>query len=138
MNRAEFRQVALVRLADAQVLLQARRYAAAYYLAGYVIECALKACIARQFRRADIPDSRLVTNVYTHDLTKLLRLAELDQHLSQEAARDRQFSLYWGTVREWSEISRYDAQRSRAEAQELVRAVADPTYGVLRWLQQHW
>ncbi|MBV9327461.1 MAG: HEPN domain-containing protein [Chloroflexi bacterium] len=46
MNRAEYRRIARAKLADAQVLLRARRYDAAYYLAGYVVECGLKAWCA--------------------------------------------------------------------------------------------
>ncbi len=40
---------------DAAALLQAGRYAGAYYIAGYVIECALKACIARNTRQGEFP-----------------------------------------------------------------------------------
>jgi hypothetical protein len=49
MNRAELQQLAEARLADAQVLLEAGRLDGAYYLLGYVVECALKSCIAKQF-----------------------------------------------------------------------------------------
>ncbi len=45
MNRLELRQLALDRVSDAQVLLSAQRWAAAYHLVGYSLECGLKACI---------------------------------------------------------------------------------------------
>jgi hypothetical protein len=41
-------------LQDAEALLQGGRYDAAYYLAGYAVECAIKACIANQTRRASL------------------------------------------------------------------------------------
>jgi hypothetical protein len=47
MNRNEFQRIARARVADARVLLGAKRYSGAYYLCGYAIECALKACIGQ-------------------------------------------------------------------------------------------
>ena len=140
MNRAEYRRVALVRLADARALLQARRYDGAYYLAGYVIECALKACIARQFRVATIPEPRLVADIYRrgHELAALARLAGLELAITAETRRDAQFGACWLTVQGWTVDSRYQAGRTRLEAQNLYDSVADPGHGVLRWLQQHW
>jgi HEPN domain-containing protein len=55
MNRADFQQLAELRLQDAEALLQAGRYEAAYYLAGYAIECALKACIAKRTEAESSP-----------------------------------------------------------------------------------
>lgn len=138
MNRAEFRQLAELRLTDAQALLGLRRYAAAYYLGGYVIECALKACIARQFQRANIPDSRLVSNIFTHDLARLLRIADLEQPLLEAGHRDRQLELAWGTVLTWNEATRYEGRRSPAEAVDLIRAIAEPHHGVFPWLRHYW
>ena len=39
----------------ADALLKAGRYACAYYISGYAIECALKACIARKTNQDDFP-----------------------------------------------------------------------------------
>ena len=47
MNRTDLQQPALTRLAEAKALLAAGFPAGAYYLAGYAVECALKACIAK-------------------------------------------------------------------------------------------
>ena len=55
MNRADFRQLALCRLEEAEVLLRTRKFSGAYYLAGYAIECALKARLAKQTKRYDFP-----------------------------------------------------------------------------------
>ena len=140
MNRAEYRQVALARLTDARTLLRARRYDGAYYLAGYVVECALKACIARQFRVATIPDPRLVSEIYRrgHELPALARLAGLEFAITAEARRDGQFGSSWVTVQRWTADSRYEVGRARVQAQNLYDSVADPSHGVLRWLKQHW
>ena len=51
MYRSDFQKLAEDRIADAGALFEAHRYDAAYYLAGYAVECALKACIAKRFPR---------------------------------------------------------------------------------------
>jgi hypothetical protein len=43
MNSADFQKLATIRLAEEKILLRNKQYAGAYYLAGYSIECALKA-----------------------------------------------------------------------------------------------
>ena len=45
MNQAELRQMALMRLRDAKVLLNGGRWEFAYYVSGYAVECALKSCL---------------------------------------------------------------------------------------------
>jgi hypothetical protein len=47
VNRVEPQRLAKERISDAKVLLGARHWVGAYYLAGYAVECALKACIAK-------------------------------------------------------------------------------------------
>jgi HEPN domain-containing protein len=47
MNRGDFQELAELHLANAKTLLEARLYAGAYYMCGYVVECALKACICK-------------------------------------------------------------------------------------------
>jgi hypothetical protein len=69
MNRLTFQQLAETRLLDAKALFQAGRFDAAYYLAGYVVECALKACIAKKTREHDFPD-RDANKYYIHNLTR--------------------------------------------------------------------
>lgn len=58
LTRLDFQALAEMRYDDAEVLYQGGRYSAAYYTAGYVVECALKACIAKQTREHDFRESR--------------------------------------------------------------------------------
>jgi HEPN domain-containing protein len=55
MNRTDLQILAEDRLKDAEVLLASGRFGAAYYLAGYAVECGLKACIAKLTRAEDFP-----------------------------------------------------------------------------------
>jgi HEPN domain-containing protein len=75
MNRADFQQLAELRLREAQALLAAGLPDGAYYLAGYSVECALKACISKRTQLHDFPDKKLVNDSHTHNLKELLRLA---------------------------------------------------------------
>ena len=77
VNRYEFQKLAGSRLEDAKILLRNHRYEGSYYLSGYVVECGLKACIAKLTKRYDFPDKGLVQGAYRHDLTQLLKMAKL-------------------------------------------------------------
>jgi HEPN domain-containing protein len=137
VNRQDFRRLALIRSDEARLLLKARRYSGAYYLAGYVIECALKACIARKTRRGDFPDRKLVNQSYTHNLEALMGAAGLETQLEADVKSNSKLGVHWSVVREWSEENRY-ARKDRVEAENLLRAVHDPVDGVLTWLKLHW
>jgi HEPN domain-containing protein len=136
VNRRDFQRLARVRLQDARVLLARRRYDAAYYLAGYAVECALKACIAKQTRRFDFPP-RAIQDIYTHDLERLIRGADLADELRREIQAERLFEANWAKVLDWTEESRYQ-RTSAADALGFVQAIADPQHGVLQWLETWW
>ena len=55
MDRKDLRALSRVRLSGARALLKARLPDGAYYLAGYPVECALKACIAKETQRYEFP-----------------------------------------------------------------------------------
>ena len=74
MNRKDFHQLAELRLKEARALLAAEFPDGAYYLAGYAVECGLKACIAKRTREHDYPDKKLVNKSYTHDVEDCWRL----------------------------------------------------------------
>ncbi len=125
------------RLGAAESLLKSQHWDSAYYLAGYAVECGLKACIARRFREHDFPDRKIVNDSYTHDLTKLVKIAglERERERAEDAADD--FKLNWATVKDWSEESRYE-QRSEAQATAILEAIRNAQFGVMQWITQHW
>lgn len=137
LNRRRLKELAQTRLNDAKLLMKGRRYDGAYYVCGYVIECALKACIAKQTKRSDFPDKNTVDASYTHSLTKLVGIAGLQQQLDAEAAADKAFEQNWGIAKDWSENSRYQ-KHTRQEAQALYEAIVGNRHGVLQWIRRHW
>ncbi len=137
MNRNDFKLLAQMRLREAKVLLANGEYSGAYYLAGYVAECALKACIAKRTKRHDFPDKKTVNESWTHSLVKLVGIARLEISLAAESKADPVFSRNWANVTGWTEDSRYGLNDER-QAVDLIKAISDRRHGVLRWLKQHW
>jgi HEPN domain-containing protein len=129
MNRGELQELATIRLQDAKVLLDNECYDGAYYLSGYVIECALKACIAKKTKEYDFPDKKMVDKIYTHNLTQLLNVAGLEVPENVE--------VNWAIVKDWSEASRYK-RYTEVEAKDMYEAVVDQEEGVFEWIKQHW
>jgi HEPN domain-containing protein len=137
MNRTDLQRIAGQHLDAAKSLLQSGHGGPAYYLAGYSIECGLKACIARQFREYDFPNLQTVKDSYTHDLGKLVRTASLSKELRLAEDGSDVFKLNWATVKDWSADSSYE-DRSRTRATGIIAAIDAKPNGVLEWITQHW
>lgn len=125
------------RLDDARILFEAMRFNAAYYLVGYVIECALKACIAAYFKEGDVPEKGFVDKFYRHDLNGLRDTAGLKLVFEDLMQKDKEFDRNWGTVKDWTEASRYGF-RSEKEARDMIAAVSDPEHGVFHCIRRYW
>ena len=138
MDRSDLQVLAEARVADTEALLQEGRWAAAYYLLGYAVECALKACAAKQFHEHEVPDKMIVNDFYTHRVDKLLNISGAKVALEAQAAADPRFQVNWNAVRDWNESSRYDHSTTEARARDMFVAVADPSSGVLPWLKTQW
>jgi HEPN domain-containing protein len=137
VTRRELRELALIRLKEARVLLRNGYYDGAYYLSGYCIECALKACIAKRTRRYEFPDKKTADASHTDKLSDLIKVAQLEDAHIEEVGRDVVFGANWNIVKEWSEQSRYKKHLSKS-AEDILSAVADRRHGVLRWIKQRW
>jgi hypothetical protein len=136
MNRKGFQKLATTRLREAKLLLMANAPDGAYYLAGYAIECALKACIAKKTQRHDFPEKETVQMSYSHDLKKLLIPAGLSLD-HQAVMRQPDFAKNWRTVTQWEAESRY-ANHPKQDAEELLKAIMDRRAGILQWIKQYW
>lgn len=129
MNRKELQELAEIRIKEAEILLKSECYDGAYYMAGYSIECALKAWIAKSTKEHDFPDKKIADKVHTHDLVRLLGV--LDVQVPEE------IKFNWFIVKDWSEKARYE-KYSMVEASDLLEAINDPTEGVFKWIKEHW
>jgi hypothetical protein len=138
MNRGDFQELTQERLKDVQALLQKQRYSGAYYLCGYIIECALKACIAKRTQRFDFPPQRkAIDAIYTHDLTMLFKSAGLEKARDDDMKNDEKLKVYWSVLKQWTEASRYERYDPK-KAQDIYQAIADEKHGVLQWISRRW
>lgn len=138
MNRSDLQTLADLRIREAKLLLDNGYWEGAYYLAGYAVECALKACIAKQTREYDFPTLKVVKDSYTHNLEKLVGPAGLRKEFDDELERNRQFAEYWGVVKDWDEEARYQPAIADKSAADLYTAITDNENGVLQWLKKRW
>lgn len=137
MNRAEFQRLAKERIRNVKVLLAARHWSAAYYLGGYVVECALKACIAKLMKSEEFPDKNFAEKCWTHNLGQLLNLTGLKADFDAAIAADPDLRRNWEIIKDWNEASRY-ARKTKAKAKRLYQATTDKKNGVLSWLKGRW
>jgi hypothetical protein len=141
VNRADFQQLADLRIAEAHALLTlpvpVPMPDGAYYLAGYAVECALKACITKGYRPEEWPEKQFVADCHTHEILKLVRLADLEKDRAADAAANPNLGKNWSIVKDWTEQSRYE-RHSLAKAQRLYEAVTHATDGVLPWIKVRW
>ncbi len=137
MNRDELKKLTRARIKEAKLLLDNGEYSGAYYITGYSVECALKACIAKKTIRHEFPDKNFVNKIYTHDLVQLMSSAELKVKLDTEMITNSRLAANWSTVKDWSEKSRYEF-KSEIQAKDLYQSIVSRNNGMLRWIRQYW
>jgi hypothetical protein len=139
VNRLELRQLAEDRLLDAKLLLDGGRWSGAYYLAGYAMECGLKACVLAFVERTGeiFRDKRFSEKCFTHQIEDLLKLSGLKDAHNVSMGSNASFVGFWGVAKDWSELARYQ-QKTEREAKELYEAITDGTDGVLQWIRLYW
>lgn len=137
LRKDELQALAQAKLDDAALLLVHDRASNAYYLAGYSVELALKACIASQISHNTIPDRDFVRNIYSHQFPQLIGLAGLSSELKRALSGNPNFAANWAISSEWLPEARYRSY-TLFEAQTLVEAIADSDDGVLQWIRRFW
>jgi hypothetical protein len=140
VNRLKWQQLAERWLVDAKHLLDAHSWAAAYYLAGYAVECGLKACILVYV--AGTPeiiydDKRFSEKCWTHSALDLVKMDNLESTRAADVAANPTLDANWRVVKDWSEQSRYEAT-SESEARKLYNAITDNSNGVMPWIRARW
>ena len=152
MNRDELQRRADDWVAGAKALADPAvgQWSLAYYLVGYAVEFALKACIL--FR---LPETGLLyvdtsepidlggkkralklETFRTHDYEVLIDLARLRDRLEMRKAVGDGFLQHWKDVSKWTSEARYE-QKDQPAAETLIVAVT-ATDGVLPWLKTYW
>lgn len=107
-------------------------------MVGYSIECALKACIAKQTKKHDFPDKQVADKAWIHDLERLVNTAGISQDLERELKANLALQLNWAIVKDWSENKRYDLTITKAQARDLYSACTTRRNGILPWIRRRW
>jgi HEPN domain-containing protein len=137
LRRKDLQLLSEKRLREAQSLFRAKLYEGSYHLAGLSIECAVKACIAKQTRRFEFPDKTRALKSFDHNVAELIKVAGLQPVLDQAIA-NAAFATNWNIVRGWRVESRYTVIVNRADAEALLISITNPAEGVMSWLRIHW
>lgn len=140
MNRLQWQLLAELWLVDAKALLDAHRWSAAYYLAGYAVECGLKACILARLTavpEAIFEDKKFSEKCWTHSVLELVKLAGLETAREADSRANPVLGQNWQVVKDWSERARYQTA-SHQKAKKLYDAITDQANGVMPWIRNRW
>ena len=137
MNRTDLQQLAEMRFEEARLLFDARKFDGAYYLAGYAVELALKACIAKLTNQHDFYNKDIANNCFNHKPETLVRVAGLQFRLEAAMLADIDLQANWIVACAWTESSRYD-RHDEVKADGLLKAITDRDHGVLPWIRTYW
>ena len=64
-------------------------------LAGYAVECAIKACVAEKTERYDFPNKDLANQLYTHDFGITSRAGRFGEYLGPAIREDPGPEVKW-------------------------------------------
>lgn len=149
-SRSDLQNLTQQRLAEANALLSLNFPDAAFYLAGYPIECALKAAVCRTLdqdnfyepNRSDkttrYVQDRIFREFKTHNYNDPLVLSGLSAKF--EIARNSDLELYlaWVEIEEagWTEQCRYQlgTKKSMQDVSDFVAAVET----LIVWISKYW
>ena len=138
MNRSQLQEVSRLRQKEAAALIKAGCFAGAYYLLGFSIETALKACIARKVNRHDFPDKDFAIKAFSHSPEDLLRVAGLELQLKADMQSNPALQLNWAVAKDWKVSSRYEVNFSELDVKEFYSACTARKNGVLPWIRTRW
>ncbi len=153
-SEQEIKNLAYLRLSEAEILCANAKYDGAFYLAGYSVELMLKAKICEHFRIDNlfnkqacmiqgISDLRKV--VETHDINLLLVFSGLEEKFREAKVRNvklrksyRFFTASTGDKTDWNEQVRYLPINSKTEneVKEFISLLCDEE-GLLKWIERN-
>ncbi|UCC31941.1 MAG: HEPN domain-containing protein [Phycisphaerales bacterium] len=140
ISRDDLREVADVRLMEAEALLKARQYAGAVYLGGYAVECYLKVAVC-----VTLGWDALLATFKTHDLDGLIRYSGFEGRLREDAGV---FESFAKIVDMWTIDTKDNRERKQSvryrrpsefdepTAKRFLQYVGDPATGVVPWLRK--
>lgn len=136
----DLRQLAELRLREAEVLFNQGMYDGAAYLSGYAVELALKAAVCTNLKITHYPTAKQHKGAFAiHDFDGLLFLAGLSSEMTVAKANPAVL-INWSLATEWGPERRYSppGNYDQASALALLDAIRHPVSGVLTWIKGYW
>jgi hypothetical protein len=124
-NPTDIRQLADLRIEEADNLNKVGFPDGAFYLAGYAVELYLKAKICENlnlptFYSQYAPKTDLAKTFLIHNLDRLILLSGLLPKFESEKATDPIFTGHCVNIERWSEKSRYDTHTTHNSVQTSI------------------
>jgi len=135
----DLKQLAKLRLQEAEHLHRKKLYDGCVYLCGYVVEFALKARICKILKLHEYPDKGEVGRIFkTHDFAVLKLFAGLQEEMT--IAKNKPLFDNWSTATAWKPEQRYSpiGTYGAREATDVLSSIKDKPNGVLTWLSKRW
>ena len=140
LTRSDLKNLARLRLLEAEQLYRQQLFDGCVYLCGYVVEFALKARICKFLKLATYPEEgELGKQIFrTHDFDRLKLLAGLQEEIT--VVKNKELYDNWSKVAEWdprlrySPVGTFDANK----ATEMLLSIRSKPNGVLIWLTKRW
>ena len=138
----EIRQVADMRLDEANLMYQNNRYEGAYYLAGYCVELYQKAKTCETLEIDNLFDAAFTEKDIArpfkiHKLDSLIWLSGLKKKFELERDLNYDFMQAWSRISQWSEEIRYlpKGAMTQAKTLEFIEAIQNRG-GFLSWIRK--
>jgi HEPN domain-containing protein len=138
-TRQQLRDLAQLRLREAESLFDLGLYDGCAYLCGYVVELALEARICATLGVEEYPEkgSRLKDAFLTHDFDDLKLLAGMENEFTPD-----RLVLFknWSVASRWNPKWRYvpEGTYNQATAEAILNAIRMRPDGVLECISSHW
>ena len=134
-----FKKLAVQKTKGAKILFKNGCYNDSYYLAGYAIECALKACYCKSINAQTFPPAKnIYDKLYQHGLNKLLDVSGVKSQFDQEVSNNIKLQTNWNVTKDWTYESRYANSIKKTEAEALIKAITANRVGILTWIKKVW
>lgn len=138
-TRQELKELARLRLREAEHLYREQLYDGCVYLCGYVVEFALKARICRVLKMNEYPESGDLGKIFrTHDFDVLKVLAGLTSEITVTA--NNALFNNWSLATQWNPGYRYlpVGTSNATKAGDVLTSIKDKPNGVLTWISKRW
>jgi len=141
LTRNELKGLAKARLKETKALFDRGLYDGACYLAGYVVELALKARICKGLDLDEYPQTGEISRAFkTHKYGDLLKLSGLERRFNDAMGTNPSLLKNWSSLTVWTEDFRYRpiGSSSKKDAEDIINALDDSKDGVFRWIKKRW